>query len=170
MNKPGKLTDEEFEEMKKHTIYGYEILKETVGVTERQALVALQHHERIDGSGYPMGLFKDEIDLFSRIVGVADVFHAMSSNRVYQNQHPFYKILTEMKRDMFRGLDPEITILFIEKTMNALIGNTVILTDGRRGKILMVHKNEPIQPLVGIGDEFIDLRKEPSLRIEQVVN
>lgn len=170
LNKPGRLTGVEFAEMKKHTIYGYDILKETVGINHRQALVALQHHERIDGSGYPMGLYKDEIDIFSRIVAVADVFHAMSSNRIYQNQSPFYKVLSEMQRDMFHGLDPEITILFIEKTMNALIGNSVILTDGRLGTILMVHRNNPIQPLIRVGDEFIDLSKESSLQIEQIIS
>src|SRR5690606_23577733 len=84
LNKPGKLTDEEYAIMKKHTIYGYEILNDTVGISHRQALVALQHHERMNGSGYPMGIKRDNIDLFSRIVAVADIFHAMTSNRVYR--------------------------------------------------------------------------------------
>lgn len=86
LNKPGRLTDEEYAIMKKHTIWGYELIKETVGTTKRQALVALQHHERMDGSGYPFGLQRAQIDPFSRIVAGADVFHAMSSRRVYR--HP----------------------------------------------------------------------------------
>jgi putative nucleotidyltransferase with HDIG domain len=81
LNNPGKLTKEEFDLMKKHTIFGYEMIKETAGISHRQALVALQHHERQDGSGYPLGIRADKIDLFSRIVGIADVFHAMTSNR-----------------------------------------------------------------------------------------
>src|SRR5690625_7353760 len=113
LNKPGQLTEEEFQEMKNHTLYGYEILKDTVGVNHRQALVALQHHERMDGSGYPLQLKRDEIDLFSRIVAVADVFHAMSSNRVYQERSPLYEVLAEMEREVIAKLDPEITYLFI---------------------------------------------------------
>lgn len=170
LNKPGKLTDGEFAIMRKHTVYGYDILKETVGITYRQALVALQHHERIDGSGYPLGIKEHEIDLFSRIVSVADVFHAMSSNRVYRDHSPFYKVLEEMEKDMYSTLDPKITLLFIEKTMNSLIGSTVRLTDGRNGTILMVPKNNPTKPLIQVEDEFIDLSKDTSLQIEQIVS
>lgn len=170
LNKPGKLTSEEFAIIKKHTIYGYDILKETIGITHRQALVALEHHERLDGNGYPKGLRKGEIDLFSRIVSVADVFHAMTSNRVYRNHFPFYKVLSEMEKDMFSALDPEITMLFIEKTMNSLIGNSVLLTDGRKGTILIVHRNDPIHPFIQVEDEFIDLSKDSSLQIEMIVS
>jgi HD-GYP domain-containing protein (c-di-GMP phosphodiesterase class II) len=63
LNKAGKLTEEEFEIMKKHTIYGYEIIKNTIGCTHRHALIALQHHEREDGSGYPLGLKGDKMDI-----------------------------------------------------------------------------------------------------------
>lgn len=81
LNKPGKLTGQEFEIVKKHTIYGYELLKDTPGLSAKVARVALQHHERDDGGGYPLGLKKDKIDLFSSIVAVADVFHARITSR-----------------------------------------------------------------------------------------
>lgn len=169
LNKPGQLSDEEFEEMKRHTIYGYEILKETLGISHRQALVALQHHERMDGSGYPFNLRREEIDLFSRIVAVADVFHAMSSNRVYQDRSPFYAVLEEMEREMFAKLDPEITYLFIEQTMYSLIGSKVLLTDGREGSIVLVPGNDPTKPLVKLESGFINLRMEKSLGIDQII-
>lgn len=168
LNKPGRLTDEEFDMMKKHTIYGYQLLKDTVGITNRQALVALQHHERIDGSGYPFGLKKNKIDLFSRIVAVADIFHAMTSKRVYRDPAPFYEVLWQMEKDMFGALDPYITRLFIEKTMNGLIGYTVQLTDGRIGKILVVPPHDPTRPLVQVGQQFIDLSRESEIRIEKI--
>lgn len=170
LNKPGKLTAEEKAMMQKHTTYGYEVLNNTYGITERQALVALQHHERMDGSGYPQGLKENEIDLFSRIVAVADVFHAMSSKRVYQDVSPFYRVLWEMERDMFGVLDPKVTLLFIEKTMNSLIGNSVLLTDGREGTILMVPKYNRTRPLIKVDDLFIDLNKDNTLQIEQILN
>lgn len=168
LNKSGKLTDEEFILIKKHTEFGYDILKETVGISHRQALVALQHHERMDGSGYPLGLKKDEINLYSRIVSVADVFHAMSSDRVYQNQFPFYKVISEMEKEMFGFLDPEITFIFIENTMNLLIGNTVQLTDGREGTIILVSQTNPTHPLIKVENEFIDLSKNRDLHIEEI--
>ncbi|MGN7479058.1 HD-GYP domain-containing protein [Solibacillus silvestris] len=170
LNKPGKFTTEEFNTMKKHTIYGYEILKGTIGINHRQALVALQHHERMDGSGYPLGIRKENIDLFSRIVSVADVFHAMTSNRVYRNHSPFYEVLSEMGRNMFSTLDPVITKLFIEKTMNSLIGYSVLLTDGRVGRILLIHRNDPTRPLIQLGNEFLDMSKDLSICIEQIVS
>ncbi|HLS36068.1 MAG TPA: HD-GYP domain-containing protein [Bacillota bacterium] len=170
LNKPGRLNEEEFEEMKSHTVYGYEILKDTVGIGHRQALVALQHHERMDGSGYPLQLKRGEIDLFSRIVAVADVFHAMSSNRVYQERSPLYEVLAEMEREMFAKLDPEITYLFIEQTMYSLIGSEVLLTDGRKGTIVLVPSNEPTKPLLHVENEFVNLRTKDNVKIDQIIS
>lgn len=165
---PGKLTKEQFEEMKKHTIYGYELLKETTGITHRQALVALQHHERLDGSGYPYGITADKIDLFSRIVAVADIFHAMTSKRIYRDASPFYEVLQQIDRDAYGPLDPRITSLFIRKMMSTLIGQQVVLTDGRTGVIVMVPEHDPIRPLIMADGQYIDLGKDLSVHISQI--
>jgi HD-GYP domain-containing protein (c-di-GMP phosphodiesterase class II) len=169
LNKSGKLTKDEYNLMKKHTIYGYEMIKETVGTNHRQALVALQHHERQNGSGYPFGIRADKIDDFSRIVAVADVFHAMTSKRAYRDASPFYETLKQMQQNAFGDLDPRLVGLFLDKIMQSLIGNEVMLTDGRRGKIVMINQVDPIHPLVRIDDMFLDLSKEPALQIEQVI-
>lgn len=168
LNKPERLTDEEFVWMKNHTVHGYELLKETVGINHRQALVALQHHERMDGSGYPFGLMRDQIDLFSRIVAVADVFHAMTSKRVYRDPSPFYEILYQMEQDAFGVLDPQVTRLFIEKIMQSLIGHSVVLTDGSEGILVLIHPHDPTRPMIQIGERFIDLSREVTLRIQQI--
>ena len=165
LNKSGPLTDEEYAVMKSHTIRGFEILKKTEGIDHRQALVALQHHERMDGSGYPFGLTGSRIDFFSRIVAVADVFHAMTSQRVYRNPSPFYEVLAQMEKDAFGVLDPAVAKLFISKIMNTLIGRTVLLSDGSTGTILLIHTQEPTRPLVLIGDEFVNLQEKRSLNI-----
>lgn len=169
LNKPGKLTEEEFDLIKSHTVLGYEMIKETVGLNYRQALVALQHHERMDGSGYPFGTTSEKIDLFSRIVAVADVFHAMTSQRIYHHASPFYEVLSQMEKDTFGVLDPEITKLFIGKIMNSLIGNQVLLTDGRQGTILIIHPHDPTHPLLQVEDQFVDLSKHLTLHIEQIL-
>lgn len=168
LNKPGTLTDEEFETVKQHTIFGYNIIKATAGTTERQALVALQHHERQDGSGYPYGICNDHIDLFARIVAVADVFHAMTSKRVYRNAAPFYATLNEMYQYAFGKFDAKIVRIFLDKMMQALVGNEVLLTDGRKGVIVMINSHDPIHPLVRVDNVFVDLSK-CAIQIEEVL-
>jgi HD-GYP domain-containing protein (c-di-GMP phosphodiesterase class II) len=170
LNKPGKLTYEEYELIKKHTVFGYEMIKETVGTTHKQALVALQHHERHDNSGYPFGIGSDKIDSHSRIVAVADVFHAMTSNRAYRDASPFYETLKQMHHNAFGEFDAQIIKLFLDKMMQALISNEVLLTDGRRGFIVMINHHAPLYPLVRLEqDDYLDLSKESNIHIDRVI-
>jgi len=169
LNKPGRLTDEEFALIKKHPEYGYEMLQTTSGSTERDLLVALQHHERQDGSGYPLGIRGEEMDYFSRIVAVCDVYHAMSSRRAYHEPAPFYQILNQMTANKFGEFDPHIVNVFIDRMMQMMVGNEVQLSDRRVGLIVLIHSSDPLRPLVKIGDAFVDLRQTPELQIEQVL-
>ncbi|WP_238403175.1 HD-GYP domain-containing protein [Paenibacillus mesophilus] len=169
LNKPDRLTEDEFETMKRHTLIGFEMIKKTVGTTHRQASVALQHHERIDGSGYPFGLKSDKIDLFSRIVAVADVFHAMTSKRVYRDPSPLYEVLKQMETNAYGTFDPAVVTVLIRKFMQALIGYEVMLTNGTKAKIVLIHPHNQTRPLVQSGERFIDLSKEYSVHIEQVL-
>ncbi|RKP56101.1 HD-GYP domain-containing protein [Cohnella endophytica] len=169
LNKPGKLTTEEFQEIKKHTIYGYEMLKETKGLNIRIANVALQHHERNDGTGYPLGLKKEQLDPFSSIVAVADIFHAMSSKRPYHEPIPFYEIVSQMRQGKFGELDPQIVSVFIENIMKRLIGEQVVLTDGRKGEVVYLNPQCIEQPLIKVEDEFFDLSKEKELQIQEII-
>lgn len=168
LNKPGALTAEEFAIMKKHAVFGYEILKETAGVTHRQALVALQHHERMDGSGYPFGLTHDKIDSFSRIVAVVDIFHAMTSRRVYREPAPFNEVLEQMEKDKFGPLDPAITRLFVEKMMHSLVGSPVVLTDDRKGVVVMLNPHDLTHPLIRTEAGYVDLSKDLSVHIKRI--
>jgi len=169
LNKPGKLTAEEFRIVKEHTVYGYEIIKRSEGISERHAYVALQHHEREDGSGYPFGLKSGEIDAFSKIVAVADVFHAMVSKRVYKDPMPLYQALKELSDNAYGSLEPAITLSFLKRIMDVLIGNQVVLSDGREGRIVMVCSQDPILPVVEIDGHYIDLSKEQGLYLEKIV-
>ncbi|WP_028551679.1 HD-GYP domain-containing protein [Paenibacillus sp. UNC451MF] len=169
LNKPGKLTDAEYELVKKHTIFGYEMLRETQGISHRIALVALQHHEREDGKGYPLGLLKPKIDPLSSIVAVADIFHAMSSKRPYHDPLPFHEIVSQMQRGRFGELDPRIISLFIENMIRRLIGKQVVLTDGRVGEVVYLNPHQLEAPLIKLEDEFIDLSRERSLQIREIL-
>ncbi len=169
LNKPGRFTNEEYLLMKKHTLYGYEILQKTPGLSPRIPLVALQHHEREDGGGYPHGLKGDRIDFYSKIVGVADIFHAMTSKRVYKDATPFYQVIRQMQEDGFGKLEPMICKLFIQRLMELSIGDDAVLTDGRRCKIVIVNPLDIVNPLVQVEGKYIDLSKERELHIKTLV-
>lgn len=166
LNKPGKLTDEEFSIIKKHTTYGYELIKNTDGASHQLALVALQHHEREDGSGYPFGLKSHEIEKLSKIVALADVFHAMISNRVYQRGRPIYQVIKQLQNDFQGKLTPEYIIIFVQKMMESMVGSEVLLTNGSKANIVMINPSEPTRPLIKVEDEFIDLSKNRLINIQ----
>jgi len=101
--KPGKLTDEEYKVIKNHTVYGAEILSQVKYVDEAILSGALEHHERLDGSGYPYGKKGEEISLFGKIIGIADVFDALSSKRTYKEAWDFGEVLKIIEADVERG-------------------------------------------------------------------
>jgi HD-GYP domain-containing protein (c-di-GMP phosphodiesterase class II) len=169
LNKPGKLTREEFEIIKKHTIHGYELIRNSSGFAQEHAYVALQHHEREDGSGYPFGLKGNQIDHHSKMVAVADVFHAMISKRVYKNSIPFYQVLQEMSQFAYGALEPVITLTFMKRFMDLLIGNSVLLSNGQEGKIIMVSAHDPVNPIVEVNGMFIDLSKEKTITLDKIL-
>ena len=105
LNKPGRLTDEEYGVMKSHTSRGGDILK---GFTILDHVVegALYHHERYDGRGYPQGLKGEEIPLFARIIGTADAFDAMTANRIYRKQMDLDYVINELKKGRGTQFDP----------------------------------------------------------------
>ncbi len=168
LSKPGKLSNDEFALIKKHTIYGYEILKDTIGLNQRVPLVALQHHERNDGKGYPLGLKGDKVDFFSKIVAVADIFHAMSSKRPYHDPIPFHEIVSQMRRGIFGELDPTIVSVFLNNIMKKMVGENVVLTDGRIGEVVSLNPHNIETPLIKVNDEFIDLSKRNDLQIRVI--
>ncbi|WP_141504490.1 HD-GYP domain-containing protein [Paenibacillus luteus] len=169
LNKPGKLSEVEFQLIKKHTILGYELLKGTTGLSMRIARVALQHHERVDGKGYPLGLKKENIDVFSSIVAVADIFHAMSSRRPYHEPLSFHEIVSQMSQGRFGALDPHIISLFIENMMKRLVGKQVLLTDGREGEVVYINPHNIETPLIKLADYFLDLSLERDIHIKSII-
>ncbi len=171
LNKPSNLNHHEFEIIKKHTIIGYQLIKDTVGASHRQALVAIEHHERTDGSGYPFGLNETKLSYFGRIVAVADVFHAMSTTRVYHASLPVYRVLKELQDGRFGKFDANIISVFISNTMEFLIGEQVNLSNGQAGSIVYINPFDPLRPLIKISDdEFIDLSANSSINIIELMD
>jgi putative nucleotidyltransferase with HDIG domain len=167
LNKPGKLTKEEFEEVQKHTIHGYDIIRKSLK-DETLALVALQHHERMDGTGYPLRKIGTDIHSYSRIVAVADVYSAMISSRVYQQRRDLLHVLKELHRMSFGELDPKITQVFIRNMIPNFIGKKVSLSDGREGTIIMTNPTDFFRPLINIDNQFLDLSQLANVEITKI--
>lgn len=115
LNKPGKLTPVEFELIKTHTTSGYEMLRRsTRPVMQMAAVMALEHHERYDGTGYPKGLKGKDIHIAGRIAAIADVFDALGTDRVYKDAWPLDQILSYMQSERGKHFDPVLIDLFFE--------------------------------------------------------
>lgn len=112
LNKPGRLTDEEYEAVKQHPIVGNEILRDITVLPYLQES-ALYHHERWDGKGYPSGKAGEEIPRYARIIAVADAFDAMNSDRIYRKRLSRDKIISEFNRGKGTQFDPELADLFV---------------------------------------------------------
>ncbi len=114
INKNGKLTDAEFDAMKKHPAFGHEIALK-MGITDKRILSGIRHHhEKMDGNGYPDGIKKDKITLFARIIGVCDVFDALSTKRSYKDPMSSFESLAIMKKQMSTHLDMKLVNAFIK--------------------------------------------------------
>lgn len=116
LNKPGKLSNEEYDLIKTHPSIGYEMIKHVTNFKENGILdIVLYHHERYDGKGYPKGLKGNEIPLVARIVAVADAFDAMTTKRVYRNEHSIEYVLLEILNNKGTQFDPEIVDVFLSQ-------------------------------------------------------
>jgi response regulator RpfG family c-di-GMP phosphodiesterase len=114
LNKPGKLTPEEFDIMKTHASLGHEMLKHsTKKVLNAAAIIALQHHEKYDGSGYPAGLRGEEIHIYGRLTAIADVFDALCSDRVYKKAWELESVLELLKNERGQHFDPTLVDIFL---------------------------------------------------------
>jgi len=115
LNKPAKLTAEEFNIMKEHAVLGHEMLKHsTRPLLKTAAIVAIQHHEKWDGTGYPKGLKGEEIHIYGRITALADVFDALGSDRVYKSSWSDDKIFNLFKKERGKHFDPKLIDIFFK--------------------------------------------------------
>ncbi len=169
LNKPGKLTKEEFEEMKKHTVYGYRILEKLPSVSKDVLAAVLMHHEKEDGSGYPTGLTGEKINLLAKIVSVADIFDAMTSNRVYKDKESPFEVFKFMEEDSIGKLSPVVVNLLLNNIANYYIGDRVRLCSGEIAEIVYINPRCVSKPIIKIGDRYIDMLVEKDFKIKEFV-
>jgi HD-GYP domain-containing protein (c-di-GMP phosphodiesterase class II) len=113
INKPGKLTDEEMNEMRRHPPLGFKLLQETRQLTDESKIIVMQHHERVDGTGYPKGLRGDDIHVYARICAIADVYDALSSDRPYRKKMAPFVALKLMREEMMHHFQRDLFEQFV---------------------------------------------------------
>lgn len=169
IKKPAKLTDEEYNIIRKHPIEGYQILR-GIGVNPHIANAALMHHERCDGTGYPLGLKADKIDRFAKMVAIADVYDAMTSARVYRGPLCPFKVIEIFESEGLQKYDSQYITTFLQNVLHTYISNTIRLSDGREGMVIFINNQALSRPLVRCGETYVDLSKEPSsLFIQEII-
>jgi len=176
LNKPGPLTQDEFSMIKHHCRLGFDVLKKTPDVLEASALVTLNHHERVDGKGYPNGLSDKEIDLNSKIVGVADVFDALTSDRVYSKKISPYLAMQHIVQQAGTQFDAELVNRFMNAMGYYYMGAVVRL---HNDDVAIVKTKDRFRPIVRIVQDCnntivhenfeIDLKKNPTVRIKAIL-
>ncbi|WP_071393664.1 HD-GYP domain-containing protein [Bacillus tuaregi] len=148
--KPGKLNDEEYAVVKQHSTAGFELLRNTHTVPLLVSHCAFQHHERLDGSGYPRGLRGNDIHDYAKIVAVADVFDAVTSHRVYREAMLPHEGLEMLYAGSERHFHPKIVKAFQNSVAIYPVGITVSLNDGRKGVVVKQNKSLNDRPVVRI--------------------
>ncbi|WP_080843605.1 HD-GYP domain-containing protein [Cytobacillus gottheilii] len=172
LNKKGSLTAEEFDEIKRHSIYSYKMLQNISSLSDLTKAGIIQHHERLDGSGYPLGDRDQKVNEVARIIAVADVFHAMTSQRQYRRKQSPFKVLELLLEDSFGKYDITAIQAVASGMMNFSVGSKVKLSDGQVAHVLFNEEKSPTRPLVKLDEsgEIIHLERHRQIYIEEVLS
>ena len=181
LNKPGPLTNDELEIVKKHPVHGYRIFKKTNLFSDNTADIILQHHERLDGNGYPRGLKEDDINLFAQIVAVADVYDALISHRPYRQAYSPDKALQILSTMSNEGLNARLIQEFYKFVAAYPVGTHVMLSNEQSGLVIGNTAGYPFRPKVRVfyeGEQLtpisnpyeIDLTERLDVVVKRVIN
>lgn len=168
INKAGRLTLPEYNIAKTHVFHGNNILK-GLNLDPRIAEVAMRHHERCDGSGYPGGFRGDQIEEFARIVAIADTYDAMTTDRPYRPAICPFDVIHMFEREGLVRYDVKFLLQFLEKAAHAYVNTKVKLSTGETGRVIMINRKELSKPVVKVGDKYYDLSTETSIRIQNII-
>lgn len=178
-HKPTKLTKEEQEKVKKHTIDGFNMLRESELLSALDYNVAYQHHERLNGSGYPKGKVGKEIHLFAKIVGCIDVYDALTSDRPFRRALLPYEAIGYLRNTAGMLFDKDVVDILSKHVSFYPVGTAVLLNTGQQGIVIGNTTGNPSRPLVRVFTELannklkklkdIDMTKHRSLKIIRVI-
>lgn len=170
LNKPEKLLAEELRLMQTHAALGYKLLRNIPELSNEVMVGVLEHHERMDGSGYPLKLNGERIHPYAKIIAVADVYDAMTSDRVYRAKVTPFFVLEMMAQKMFDEYDPSVCSVFLRNVRDCFVGSIVQLSDGRQAEIISAGQYIFARPAVRTDDgEFINLENNKEITILHVL-
>lgn len=169
LNKRGALLKEEFEQIKNHSMIGYELSGEIPQLSQEIREGILMHHEWVDGNGYPFGLRGEEINRYAKIIAVADVYDALTSERIYKNRIPPFDTFEEFIKMGYGHFDAKVMMTFLSNIAGFYTGSKVKLSNGETGEVVFVPPQNIASPVVYANGRYIDLSQEKDLKIVEMV-
>ena len=169
LNKTNTLTLEEMEKLKSHPVIGYKILESLNAFNSEVLQGVLFHHERMDGTGYPLGIKGENINLSSRIIAIADTFDAITATKAYRKKNSPLKAIEEIQSNSLNHLDPYISQIFVNNIINYYNGRAIRLSNEQVGNIVYINPIEITKPLVRCENEYHDLSVERDIEVVELL-
>ncbi|WP_244272649.1 HD-GYP domain-containing protein [Natronincola peptidivorans] len=168
LNKKASLTNDEWLELQKHVVFSYDLIKHYDFIAERVKQAVLLHHEKIDGSGYPMGITGDKIPLFARIISIADIYSALTAKRAYRDKKTPFEAIKIMETQFIGKLDTNILYMFLNRIGDYFVGQMVRLNNGETGEIVFIPKRNIYRPILKLSgsDTLLDLNSPENSGVE----
>lgn len=168
--KPSVLTEFEFKEVMGHPMQSLNMVKDIKLLKSEMKLAIFQHHERLDGSGYPKGTKGDSISIVAHIIAVADIFHAMTSERLYKPKQSIFKVLEIIRESAFGKYKIEVIQALLASATELPLGTIVELSNSLMATIVFINKNVTTRPVVKVEQtgEIIDLNQKRNLFIHKI--
>lgn len=168
LDSEGNLSPEDYETFKTHPVIGYHIIKQIPHMDPSIVKTVLMHHERADGSGYPLQAKEDKIPMYAKIIAIADTFDNVNSNRYSKEFRGPFDALKVIKDESLTKLDCNYSNIFLNHMVNYYIGEDAVLNDGRLCRVIQLQMNDLGRPLLLDGNGFIDLKQEKNLYVEKL--
>ncbi|TGN18534.1 HD domain-containing phosphohydrolase [Leptospira idonii] len=177
--KKGTLTELDHKTIKRHPVTGYQILTQRLKLKNSLAIVSLQHHEAMDGTGYPQKILANQIEELTKVFMIADQFSAMTNARPYRQAYLPYDAMKVMISENVNRFDLKMVRLFLNKLSMFPVGSGVLLSDNRIGIVIESNKDKPLRPIIRITKdeegrrmkllEFVDLMKDLNTYIQKAI-
>lgn len=169
LNKKGPLLPDEYEQMKHHAEIGYNLSKDIPQLTDEIREGIFMHHERADGKGYPYGIKGDNINKYAKIISVADVYDALTSERVYKKRITPFDTFRELIRIGYGYFDTKVLMTFLSNISCYYNGTNVKMNNGETGKVIFVAPQSISMPTVSINGKYFDLSQNRQLQIVEMM-
>lgn len=170
-NKPDMLTESEFKEVQRHPLHSLNMIKMIPVLKDAMKLAIFQHHERLDGSGYPRGNKVESISKYAQIIAVADVFHAMTSERLYRSRSSTFKVVEMIREADFGKFDMDVVNAIISVVADLPLNTKVELSNFEVAEVMFINQYALTRPIVKIlsTGEMLDLSQRRSVYIMRVL-